>query len=241
MDSTLYDLFYELEDEHWWFQGRKELVLSLLQRHLPCDNPRILDVGCGTGGMLAGYQELGQALGVDTAEEAAHFCHLRGLDMMLGSGTELPFADESVDVVSALDVIEHVDDDRGILAEMHRVCRRNGILLLTVPAFQFLWSNHDVLNHHKRRYVRQGIAKLLDGTGFEPLKLSYYNSFLLPAAVLRKWVLRVRNHGTESHLEYVPRPINGIFRKILELEGPVLARGDFPVGASIICAARRLA
>jgi len=240
MDSTLYELFYALEDKHWWFQGRKELVLNLLRRYQPCNNPRILDVGCGTGGMLAGYEQHGKALGIDTAEEAAHFCHLRGLGMMVGSGTELPFADESMDVVSALDVIEHVEDDRGILAEMRRVCRKDGVLLLTVPAFQFLWSSHDVLNHHKRRYVRQGIADLLGGAGFKPLKLSYYNTFLLPAAVVRKYLLRARNHGTESHLERVPGPVNGLFRRILSLEGPVLARGDFPVGASIICAARRL-
>lgn len=241
MDSTLYELFYALEDTHWWFQGRKELVLDLLQRYLPCNNPKILDVGCGTGGMLAGYEQYGTVLGIDTAPEAAHFCQLRGLRMMVGSGTELPFADETMDVVSALDVIEHVDNDQGMLAEMRRVCRRDGVLLLTVPAFQFLWSSHDVLNHHKRRYIRRGIEDLLVRTGFEPLKLSYYNSFLLPAAVLRKYVLRVRNHGTESHLERVPGPMNALFRRILSLEGPILARGDFPIGASIICAARRLA
>jgi SAM-dependent methyltransferase len=215
-------------------------VLDMLQRYLPSSDPNILDVGCGTGGMLAGYQQYGRALGVDTAEEAAHFCQLRDLRMIVGSGMELPLADETMDVVSALDVIEHVDDDRGIMAEMRRVCRKDGLLLLTVPAFQFLWSSHDVLNHHKRRYIREGIASLLKSTGFEPLKLSYYNSFLLPAAVLRKYVLRARNHGTASHLESVPGPVNSIFRRILALEGPILARGDFPVGASIICAARRL-
>jgi SAM-dependent methyltransferase len=239
MDSTLYELFYSLEDKHWWFQGRKHLVLSLLRRYLPCETPRILDVGCGTGGMLVEYQRSGDALGVDTAPEAAHFCHLRGLGMMVGSGIELPLADASMDVVSALDVIEHVDDDHGMLAEMRRVCRPDGLLLLTVPAFQFLWSSHDDLNHHKRRYVIREIAALLDSTGFEPLKLSYYNSFLFPAAIVRKYMLRVRNHGSECHLERMPEPLNGLFRRILSLEAPVLARGDFPAGASIICAARR--
>jgi SAM-dependent methyltransferase len=240
MDSTLYELFYSLEDTHWWFQGRKELVLDLLRRYRPCSKPRILDVGCGTGGMLTGYEQYGVSFGVDTAAEAAHFCRLRGLRMMVGSGTELPLADESMDVVSALDVIEHVDDDRGIMSEMRRVCRKNGVLLLTVPAFQFLWSSHDVLNHHRRRYIRGQIADLLRDSGFEPLKLSYYNSFLLPAAVVRKYVLRVRNHGPESHLDQVPGPINSIFRRVLSFEGPLLARRDFPIGASIICAARRV-
>jgi SAM-dependent methyltransferase len=239
MDSTLYDLFYELEDSHWWFQGRKQLVLELLDRFTPCQNPRILDVGCGTGGMLAAFRERGEVLGLDTAAEAAQFCQKRELGIVLGSGMRLPLADETMDVVSALDVIEHVDDDSGMLAEIRRVCRPGGVVLLTVPAHRFLWSSHDELNHHKRRYVLSEIEDLLDLTGLEPLKLSYYNSLLMPAAVVRKYILRARNHGTECHLERMPEPVNGLFRRILTLEGPLLARRDLPIGASIICAARR--
>jgi SAM-dependent methyltransferase len=239
MDSTLYELFYALEDSHWWFQGRKQLILSLLDRYMPCDNPKILDVGCGTGGMLAAYGERGIVLGLDMAPEAAGFCQRRDVGMLLGSGIELPLADASMDVVSALDVIEHVDDDSGMLTEMTRVCRPGGVVLLTVPAHQFLWSSHDDLNHHKRRYVIDQIADLLDIVGLERLKLSYYNSLLMPAAVVRKFVLRARHNGTACHLEQMPGPVNGLFRRILALEAPLLARSDLPIGASIICAARR--
>lgn len=241
MDSTLYDLFYELEGEHWWFQGRKDLVLSLLERYCPCAEPRILDVGCGTGGMLTEYASHGPSLGLDSAPEAAHFCGRRALSMVLGSGTHLPFGDCSMDVVSALDVIEHVDDDRAILREMRRVCSPRGLLLLTVPAFQFLWSSHDDLNHHKRRYILPDLRERLVEAGFQPLKLSYYNSLLMPAAVVRKYVLKARNNGTECHLEKLPGPLNSVLRSILRLERPLLSRTDLPIGASIICAATRLA
>lgn len=239
MDTSLYELFYSLEDRHWWFQGRKELVLSLLDRYRPCPRPRILDVGCGTGGMLSAYASYGPSLGVDTACEAGHFSRKRGLEVMLASGNSLPFADGSFDVVSALDVIEHVDEDVAILTEMQRVCAPGGVLLVTVPAFQFLWSSHDDLNHHKRRYIRRELGARVDAAGFDSLKLSYYNSFLLPAAILRKYLLKARNNGAACHLEALPEPLNAVFRRVLVLERPVLSRGELPLGASIICAARK--
>jgi len=239
MDTSLYELFYSLEDRHWWFQGRKELVLSFVDRYQPCSRPRILDVGCGTGGMLSAYAAHGPSLGVDTAPEAAYFCRRRGLEVMLGSGKSLPFGDGSFDIVSALDVIEHVDDDVAILGEMQRVCAPGGVLLVTVPAFQFLWSSHDDLNHHKRRYIRRDLGERIDAAGFDSLKLSYYNSFLLPAAILRKYLLKARSNGTACHLESLPGPLNYVFRRVLTLERPVLSRGELPLGASIICAARK--
>jgi len=241
MDSSLYDLFYALEGKHWWFQGRKDIVLSLLDRYQPCEHPRILDVGCGTGGMLGEFAGYGDSVGLDAAPEAAHFCAQRGLGMVMASGTELPFATCSFDVVSALDVIEHVDDDRGMLREMWRACRPGGLLLITVPAFQFLWSSHDDLNHHKRRYVLRDLASKLGDSGFRPLKLSYYNSLLMPAAVARKYALKARHNGTESHLERLPGPLNSVLRSLLRLERPLLAHADLPIGASIICAAARVA
>lgn len=239
MDTALYELFYSLEDSHWWFQGRKEIVLGLLQRYCPCPRPRILDVGCGTGGMSSEFAALGKTIGVDTAPEAAYFCSRRGLEMVLGSGAALPMTDASFDIVSALDVIEHIEDDRAVLREMFRVCRPGGLLLMTVPAFAFLWSKHDDLNHHKRRYVRSQLAARIREAGFEPLRLSYYNTFLLPAAVLRKFVLGFDSNGAACHLEQVPAPINSLFRRILSMERPLVSRLELPLGASLICAARR--
>lgn len=239
MDTSLYELFYSLEDTHWWFQGRKDLVLGLLRRYGRCSRPHILDVGCGTGGMLAYFSRLGPSLGVDTAEEAAYFCRRRGLSMIRGSGTTLPLADASFDVVSALDVIEHVDDDGLMLRELRRVCRPGGILLLTVPAFQFLWSSHDDLNHHRRRYIRRDLADRVEAGGFTPLKLSYYNSFLFPAAIVRKFLLGRNSNGTACHLESLPGAMNTIFRRILSSERPLITNCEFPIGASLICAARK--
>jgi SAM-dependent methyltransferase len=240
MDSALYELFYKLEDTHWWFQGRKEIVLALVKRYYTEERPRILDVGCGTGGMSAHFAAIGRSVGLDTAPEAANFCSRRGLDMMLGSGSSLPIREASFDIVSALDVIEHIEDDAAVLNEMHRVCRPGGLLLVTVPAFRFLWSKHDDLNHHKRRYIRRQLNAAVREAGFQPLTLSYYNTFLLPAAVLRKFILRFDNNGAACHLERVPQPVNSLFRQILTLERPLVARMDLPLGESIFCAAKRL-
>jgi SAM-dependent methyltransferase len=157
-----------------------------------------------------------------------------------GGGTCLPFRDQAFGTITALDVIEHVADDRGLLREMYRVLRPGGLLLLTVPAYQFLWSRHDEFNHHQRRYRRRGLRALVRGADFRILKLSYYNTILFPAAVARKAMMRFeRGDRPASHLDTVPAPVNTVLRAILTLEEPLVARWDLPFGASIICAARR--
>src|SRR5579883_787921 len=149
MDPALYEQHARLEDTHWWFLGRRRLVLAELARHAGTNAGRILDIGCGTGGMLPQYAAFGNACGLDPSEEAQDACRRRGVPFVRGSGAQLPFADASIDVITALDVIEHVRDDAGLLRELRRVLRPGGVLVLTVPAYQFLWSQHDVFNHHQ--------------------------------------------------------------------------------------------
>lgn len=242
MDSALYDQHFRLEDTHWWFLGRRRLVLQEIARYAgPCAG-RILDIGCGTGGMLTHLQTFGDAVGLDPSEEAQAACVRRSVPFVRGGGSTLPFRDGSFDIVTALDVIEHVRDDAGILAEMRRVLRPGGLLLLTVPAYQFLWSQHDVFNHHVRRYRRSGLEQLLRRTDFDIAKLSYYNTLLFPAAMLRKATMRVSKNDASaaaSHLDDVAPPLNALLRWVMMSEQPLLRRWNMPFGASIICAARR--
>src|SRR5947209_905957 len=170
MDPALYEQHFRLENHHWWFVGRRQLVLQQLARHGGSSPGPILDLGCGTGGMLPHLQRFSAAIGLDSAEEAAAGCRRRGVPFVLGWGSRLPFESGAFGTVAALDVIEHVPDDLAILREMFRVLRPGGLLLITVPAYQFLWSQHDVFNHHQRRYRRRGLKRLITGAGFEIAK-----------------------------------------------------------------------
>jgi len=240
MDSVLYEQHYRLEDRHWWFLGRRALVLQELCRHAGKNIGPILDMGCGTGGMLPHLSALAPAIGVDSAPEAAVACSERGVPFSLGWGSQLPFKDGSFGTVTALDVIEHVPNDLGILQEMYRVVRPGGLLLVTVPAYQFLWSRHDVLNHHQRRYGRRGLRAVVEAAHFEIVKLSYYNTLLFPMAVARKVMMRsASSNGSASHLDEVPSLLNRVLRWVLLSEQPMVERWDLPFGASLICAARR--
>jgi len=234
VDSELYDRFFDTEDRHWWFVGRRRLVTDMLRR--VGVRGRILDLGCGTGGVLQHLGEFGTAIGLDPAPEASQYCRRRELAMVVGSGMELPFGDASFDAVVALDVIEHVPDDVSLLREARRVLRPNGALLVTVPALPWLWSAHDEVNHHYRRYTRATLQQSLVAGGFRSRRMSYYNGILLPLAIARKVANRVGG-SDEHHLEDLPAPLNATLRGVLGLEGRLLGRHDLRFGASLIAAA----
>lgn len=238
MDSELYDRFFDTEDHHWWFVGRRRLVTDLLGQ--VGAHGRILDLGCGTGGVLQHLGVFGKAIGLDPAPEAAVYCRRRNVPMVVGSGLDLPFADASFDAVLALDVIEHVADDIALLREARRVLRPGGVLVLTVPALPWLWSAHDDVNRHYRRYTLGSLREALHSGGFRGRRVSYYNAILLPLAIARKFVNRVGG-SDEHHLEDLPGPLNSALRGVLGLEGRVISRRSLPLGASLIAAARPVA
>lgn len=235
LETELFGRFYEVEDRHWWFVGRRRIVLDQLARY--GKHGPILDIGCGTGGILTHLERFGWAYGIDPSPEAAGYCRERGVRMALASGLELPFADETFQAVLALDVIEHVDDDVGLLREARRVLRPGGTAVITVPALPWLWSSHDDVNHHRRRYMRSTLERAVRAGGLEPVKTSYYNVLLLPLAATRKVVHRL--NGTGDHLETLPGPANGVLRTILSAELPAIRRWDIPLGASLVCTAHR--
>jgi SAM-dependent methyltransferase len=238
MEKDLYRRFYEIEDTHWWFVARKALILGFLTRYLAdgCERT-ILDAGCGTGGMLKDLETFGSLVASDLSEEAANFCKLRGYEIIRSSVLEAPFRANSFDVVLGLDLIEHVDDDVAALREMHRICKPGGLLMVTVPAFQLLWSHHDVINHHKRRYTKRQLQKRLGATDFEVLRCSYFNSYLFPFMVVGRLVGRVV--GQEPGLELnMPNVIaNRFLSKIFSGELSLLKWSDMPFGGSLLAIA----
>lgn len=250
MDIDYYAQYFAFEHNDWWFVARRRIVFDLISRYLEDPAPKnlLLDAGCGTGITLQHLAQFGHAVGVDNEPVALDFCRMRKERLLTcGALEDLPYPDGSFDVVTCLDVIEHIDDDERAISEVCRVIRPGGLLALTVPAFQSLWSDHDVINHHKRRYRRQQIRKLL-GEGFSIELLSHYNTHLLPIAVTVRMLKKLEMalfpaavRQVKAENTYLPRSINSLFASIFGSELFWLKRGSLPVGLSIICIARRKA
>ena len=243
MQSHHYPILYQVEETHWWYLGRRRIIQSLIKRICSIinnQNPRILDVGCGTGANLKMLAAYGQIEGVDISPQAVAFCSERGLDVVkLGAVEELPYEDERFDIVTALDVIEHLDDDSVGLREIRRVLRPGGAVLVFVPAFMFLWGVQDDVSNHRRRYTLPTLLRAIRGAGFSIEWSSYANiTFFLPVLFVRT-VMRAL--GLRADTEYginIPQ-LNGPFSQLFSAERVVFNRGKLPFGVSAVCIARR--
>lgn len=248
MEEQDYRTTYELEGHNWWFVGMRRIGMSLLaqawQRPAADAAPRILDVGCGTGIVLEHLEPYGLATGLDFSNTALEFCRKRGATRLVqGQGERLPFASDSFDVVTAFGVIEHIEDDRSAVAEWCRVLKPGGRLVLLTSSYQWLWSGHDVSNHHARRYLLREVRALVEGTGLRSERLSYVNTMLFPAILAIRVVERLRRGASppEPHKDTgeVPEPLNRLFIRLLDLEGRIIKRSRLPFGVSIIGRARK--
>lgn len=246
MEETAYRQFIELEQSHFWFVGRRRIFFDLLDREL--DGRRdltVLDVGCGAGEMLGPLARYGDVTGIDTSEELVELCRKRGLGRAeVGSAHELPAGDGSVDLITLFDTIEHVRDDGRALRECRRVLAPEGVLFVSVPAYQFLYANNDRVAHHERRYTARRLRRALTAAGFDRPRVTYFNSLLfpviLPAVLAKKLIERVRDPGDETNLSHPVRPaINRALAVTMGSERHLLRRVNLPFGHSIIAIARR--
>jgi SAM-dependent methyltransferase len=246
MQSVMYDLHMEHERSHWWYTARRDIVLALLRRELAgrAGPLRLLDIGCGAGGMLTHLAAFGEAIGVDPSPAALEFARSSsGLDIREGALPDaLPFAaTERFDVVTLLDVVEHVDDDAASLRAVHELLVPGGTAIITVPAFPFLWSGHDVVNEHRRRYVRRELAARLREAGFSIRLLSYYNMtlFLPISAVRLARRLLPGQQEPQPDIGRMPRPLNALLHHLFAAERFALPATRLPFGVSLIAVARR--
>jgi SAM-dependent methyltransferase len=244
MDESFYPAYYQLEGRHWWFLGRRRLFLRLLEQRFPPDARPIdvLDFGCGTGAFLEHLDRFGTVSAVDADPSAVAFCHTRGRSevTLVPPGAPLPFRDGAFDLVTTLDVIEHVDDDVAALAELRRVLRPGGRLLVAVPAFMFLWGKQDEVSHHRRRYTAPTLRRALADAGFGVDRMSYFNMILFPpiAAVrLGRRLLR-RPGSAQSDFDLGPAALNRAFGAVFGAEADLVARRDLPFGVSLLAVAR---
>ncbi|MBI3920694.1 MAG: class I SAM-dependent methyltransferase [Armatimonadetes bacterium] len=236
---------FELEDRYWWFVGRRHIVRSLLARRGNLPNPcRIVDLGCGTGGNLPELAQFGEVVGVDMSPEALHLCRSRGdFPLALSDGTALPFREDSCDLVTVLDVLEHIEDDRRVLEELVRILRPGGKVLVTVPAYPSLWSEHDEALHHQRRYRAHELRGKVRASGLTIRKLSFaISAVLLPVYFLR-WMQRFRRQppreSAKTGLIELPAMVNGLLIAYLRFEGSWIPHMSLPFGLSIVCLAEK--
>lgn len=245
MDKSLYAQFFELESRHWWFVARREIILSQIRRHLPGKTGNtVLDVGCGTGIMLEYLKEFGSVRGMDSSADAVNYSNLRlkgAVEVKQGGLTgKPPYKENTFSLITLLDVIEHIDDDRKALKGAFKMLGNGGTLVCTVPAYMFLWSGHDVLNHHKRRYTLRELGEKVEGAGFRIEKISYFNCLLSPAVFLGRCLGPASKRlEPKSDFRTYPGPVNSILENIFLLEKNLLNFLSFPFGVSIICIARK--
>ena len=244
MEEDFYPAYYELEGRHWWFIGRRRVFLRLLEQQFPPDvRPiELLDFGCGTGAFLEHLEQFGAVSAVDSDASAVEFCHQRGRPevTLVPPGERLPFADDAFDLVTTLDVIEHIEDDVGALAELRRVLRPGGRLLVAVPAFMFLWGKQDEVSHHRRRYTTSSLRRALGDADLAVDRTSYFNTVLFPpvAAVrLGRRLLR-RPGAAQSDFELGPAALNRALGAVFGAEAGLVARRDLPFGVSLLALAR---
>jgi SAM-dependent methyltransferase len=240
MDKVLYQQYYEIEDRHWWFVARKAIVLGLLDSYLPEDSHRlVLDAGCGTGGLLKDLQRYGKVIAADFSEEAVKFCKLRGYTIFQCSVLKTPFQANSFDFIVGLDLLEHLDEDLAALRELYRICKAGGYLGVTVPAYQFLWSHHDELNHHKRRYRKPQLEVQLRSARFQVVRCSYFNSFLFSLILLGRVFGRGGSEEPGPEWRVPNHALNTGLSRVFAAELPLLRGFDLPFGASILAIAKK--
>jgi SAM-dependent methyltransferase len=234
VEDAIYQQLYELEDGHWWFRGRRAVLWALMRRAGLPDGPRVLDAGCGTGRNLAEFGSLGTARGVDPSPAAIEFCRRRGLTGVTEAGIEaLPFEDGAFDLILATDVLEHVERDDLAAAELRRVAAPGAVLVVTVPAYRWLWSQHDDSHHHLRRYTAGALRARLAAAGWRPVLLTYFNSLLLPPIALVRMLAR-RRAGSRTDYQLTGGLLNRLLELPLRAEAALIARGmRFPAGVSI--------
>jgi SAM-dependent methyltransferase len=228
------DEYAAVDRDHWWFAGRRAAILAALRRFLP-PRSRLLDVGCGTGGLSAELAREYRVTAADPSPTAIAIARNRGLDaVQIEAGRPLP---AGFDAACAFDVLEHVDDDLALARQLAEAVRPDGVVALTVPAYQWLWSSMDELGGHRRRYRLRKLSRVMAAAGIRRLHASYFNSLLYPALVAGHLVGLPR---AGHELEPPPRTLNRLLSLIFRAESAASARLTLPFGGSILFVGKRI-
>jgi SAM-dependent methyltransferase len=237
-----YEVMHAQEMSHWWFRGRRRVLIDLLRRATAgTPRPRILDFGCGTGGNAEALACVGEVTGVEPNAGALALAHARGAGRYCrGSGTSLPFTPAAFDAVVASDVLEHIGDDAGAVSEIARVLRPGGALVFSVPAHPWLFAEHDTALWHHRRYTRATLRRLLADGGLAEEFLSYWNATLFPMVCAYRFLAPLlRREKARSDVGATPQVVNAPLTAVLSVEAAILRHTRLPWGVSFVGIARR--
>ncbi len=246
MRDDVYEEMFRIEDTHWWYVSKQRIVAKLIERYAKRGAAKarlnIADLGCGCGAMLNRLKDQHDVVGVDSSPLAIQFCARRGIAVQQGSfPNEIPLQPVVYDVVLLLDVIEHLQDDYAGVQTAARLLKPGGVAIVTVPAFQWLWSDWDELHHHFRRYNRKMLRQVLSTAGLKVELLSYANTSLFPLAAAARMVHKMRKKKIESADMHIPlAPVNATFRELYSFERFTLGRLPMPFGLSVVSVARKM-
>jgi SAM-dependent methyltransferase len=239
MERVVYDRMAEIDSEHWWYRARRDILAGLIEREIKLTaNAQILEIGCGTGHNLQMLSRFGTADGIEI-DAAARALASERLGRAIGDAPlpDLPgVPDQYYDLVAILDVLEHIEDDHAALCSIARKLKPGGRILITVPAFQWMWSAHDVANHHHRRYSKPALKRAIFEAGLRLHLISYFNSLLFPLAVAARLAGRVTGRQ-DADDKLPPRPVNALFKSVFGLERHAIARLPMPPGLSLVAIA----
>lgn len=239
MERIVYEQMAELDQRHWWYRARREVLAALIRREAqPPANARVLEIGCGTGHNLVMLGEFGSVDALELDDEARAVAEQRlGKSVMSAPLPELAGVPERhYDLIGAFDVIEHIDDDQAALASIAGRLKPGGKLVVTVPAHQWMWSAHDVVNHHKRRYSKRALRALVQGSSLKLERSGYFNSLLFPLAVAERLSSKLRGKD-DADLSLPPRLLNAALERVFALERHLVARLPLPPGLSLFAVA----
>jgi SAM-dependent methyltransferase len=239
MERVVYQQMADLDERHWWYRARREVLAELIRREArPPANAAILEIGCGTGHNLAMLSEFGHVDGLELDDEARALSEKRlGRAVMSAPLPELADVPKGhYDLIGAFDVIEHIDDDAAALASIAMRLKPGGKFVMAVPAHQWMWSAHDVVNHHKRRYSKPALRRLIEASPLVLVKLGYFNSLLFPLAVAERAASKLRGKE-DADVKLPPAPLNAALEKVFAAERYLVGRLPLPPGLSLFAVA----
>lgn len=242
MEKKHYDILYETEIGNWWYRVRRKIIHDIIKKQYPSQkqNLTILDIGCGTGALLKEIGVYGECHGLDFSQKAVDFCKKRGISNVgVGDVVKISYPNNTFDIVLALDIIEHVEDDQKAISEIHRVLKPGGIAIVTAPAFMFLWGITDKISHHYRRYILSELQSKINKQGFSVVRASYFNTFLFFPVALVRLIVRLLHIPMRTENGTGKGALNFIFFIIFYAESILFKYINFPFGVSVVTICRK--